>query len=97
PVDRATAENPASWAVSSFIYKYHHIYGSPVINQSAHAVRAAIVSKDGRSVRSDVDSLRQWYVHEIRMSGVRAADGGTPLLHDVGYYTVNQIPGGKTV
>jgi len=48
-------------------------------------------------VRIAVDSLRQWYVHEIRMSGVRAADGGTPLLHDVGYYTVNQIPGGKTV
>jgi glucose/arabinose dehydrogenase/azurin len=97
PVDRATAENPASWAVNSFIYKYHHIYGSPVINQSAHAVRAAVVSKDGRSVRIAVDSLRQWYVHEIRMSGVRAAEGGAPLLHDVGYYTVNQIPGGKAL
>jgi glucose/arabinose dehydrogenase/azurin len=97
PVDRATAENPASWAVNSFIYKYHHIYGSPVINQSAHAVRAAVVSKDGRSVRIAVDSLRQWYIHEIRMSGVRAAEGGAPLLHDVGYYTVNQIPGGKAL
>jgi azurin len=97
PVDRATAENPASWAVNSFIYKYHHIYGSPVINQTAHAVRAAVVSKDGRSVRIAVDSLRQGYIHEIRMSGVRAAEGGAPLLHDVGYYTVNQIPGGKTL
>jgi hypothetical protein len=97
PVDRATAENPASWGVNSFIYKYHHIYGSPVINASTHAVRAAIVSKDGRSVRIAVDSLRQWYVHEIRMSGVRAAEGGAPLLHDVGYYTVNQIPAGKVL
>jgi len=97
PVDRATAENLGSWSVNSFIYKYHHIYGSPVINQSAHAVRAAVVSKDGRSVRIAVDSLRQWYIHEIRMSGVRAAGGGAPLLHDVGYYTVNQIPGGKTL
>ena len=97
PVDRATAESPASWAVNSFIYKYHHIYGSPVINQTAHAVRAAVVSKDGRSVRIAVDSLRQGYIHEIRMSGVRAAEGGAPLLHDVGYYTVNQIPGGKTL
>ena len=97
PVDRATAENPASWAVNSFIYKYHHIYGSPVINQSAHAVRAAVLSKDGRSVRIAVDSLRQWYVHEIRMSGVRAAEGRAPLLHDVGYYTLNQIPSGKSL
>ena len=97
PVDRATAENPASWAVNSFIYKYHHIYGSPVINQAPHAVRAAVVSKDGRSVRIAVDSLRQGYIHEIRMSGVRAAEGSAPLLHDVGYYTVNQIPGGKAL
>lgn len=97
PVDRATAESPASWAVNSFIYKYHHIYGSPVINQTAHAVRATVVAKDGRSVRIAVDSLRQGYIHEIRMSGVRAAEGGAPLLHDVGYYTVNRIPGGRTL
>jgi azurin/glucose/arabinose dehydrogenase len=93
PVDRATASDPASYAVNSFIYKYHHIYGSPPINQLAHAVRAVEVSKDGKSARIVVDSLRQGYVHEIRMAGVRSA-GGAPLLHDVGYYTVNHIPAG---
>ena len=97
PVDRASAENLASWGVNSFIYKYHHIYGSPVINAGTHPVRAAVVSKDGRSVRIAVDSLRQWYIHEIRMSGVRSAAGNAPLLHDVGYYTVNQIPAGKVL
>ncbi|HEX7980863.1 MAG TPA: hypothetical protein VF461_19815, partial [Gemmatimonadaceae bacterium] len=84
PVDRATAENPASWAVSSFIYKYHHIYGSPTINQLAHGVRAVVVSKDGLSARIVVDSLRQGYVHEIRMAGVKSASGES-LLHDFGY------------
>jgi azurin/glucose/arabinose dehydrogenase len=93
PVDRTTAGDPASYAVNSFIYKYHHIYGSPPINQLAHAVRAVEVAKDGRSARIVVDSLRQGYVHEIRMSGVRSASGA-PLLHDVGYYTVNRIPAG---
>ena len=39
PVDRASAENPASWAVNSFIYKYHHIYGSPT-DQSGRSRRA---------------------------------------------------------
>jgi azurin/glucose/arabinose dehydrogenase len=95
PVDRASAANPASWAVNSFIYKYHHTYGSPVINQTAHGVRGVVVAKDGRSARIAVDSLRQGYIHEIKMSGVRAAEGGAPLLHDVGYYTVNRIPAGK--
>jgi azurin/glucose/arabinose dehydrogenase len=93
PVDRTTAGDPASYAVNSFIYMYHHIYGSPPINQLAHAVRAVEVAKDGKSARIVVDSLRQGYVHEIRMSGVRSASGA-PLLHDVGYYTVNRIPAG---
>jgi azurin len=93
PVDRAAAGDPASYKVSSFIYKYHHIYGSPPINQMSHDVRSVVVSKDGRSARVVVDSLRQGYIHEIRMSGVKS-EGGTPLLHDFGYYTVNQIPGG---
>jgi azurin/glucose/arabinose dehydrogenase len=93
PVDAAKAGDPGSYAVNSFIYKYHHIYGSPVINQLAHGVRAAVVAKDGRSVRIVVDSLRQGYIHEIRMPGVRSASGA-PLLHDFGYYTMNRIPSG---
>jgi uncharacterized cupredoxin-like copper-binding protein len=96
PVSRAAAENLASWKVTSFTYKYHHIYGSPVINQATHTVRAAVVARDGRSVRIALDSLREGYVHEISMSGVRS-DGGAALLHDVGYYTVNQIPRGAAL
>ncbi|MEO5814227.1 MAG: plastocyanin/azurin family copper-binding protein [Gemmatimonadaceae bacterium] len=96
PVDRATAEQPASYAVTSFIYKYHHIYGSPVINQVTHAIRAVVVSADGRSARVVVDSLREGYIFEIKMPGVRS-ESGAPLLHDVGYYTLNQIPRGERV
>ncbi|HEU4723148.1 MAG TPA: plastocyanin/azurin family copper-binding protein [Gemmatimonadaceae bacterium] len=96
PVDRAAAERLASWGVTSFTYRYHHIYGSPVINQTTHAVRAAVVARDGRSVRLALDSLRQGYVHEIRMNGVRST-AGAALLHDVGYYTVNQIPRGQAL
>lgn len=93
PVDRATTADPASYEVNSFIYQYHHIYGSPVINQAKHPIRHVEVSPDGRSARLVLDSLRQGYIHEIKLPGVRS-DDGTPLLHDVGYYTVNQIPTG---
>jgi len=93
PVDRAAAGDPASYQVNSFIYKYHHIYGSPPINQVAHTIKGVVVSKDGRSARIVVDSLRQGYIHEIKMSGVKS-ESGAALLHDFGYYTVNQIPGG---
>jgi azurin/glucose/arabinose dehydrogenase len=96
PVDRATAADPASYKVSGFIYKYHHIYGSPVIDQADAPVRAVVVSRDGLSARLVVDGLREGYIHEIKMSGVRGTDGN-PLLHDTGYYTLNRIPGGKPV
>ena len=93
PVDRTVAGDPASYTVNSFIYKYHHIYGSPVINQLSHLIRAVVVSRDGRSARLMVDSLRAGYIHEIKMAGVRS-ETGAPLLHDFGYYTLNQIPAG---
>jgi azurin/glucose/arabinose dehydrogenase len=93
PIDRTVAADPGSYKVSSFTYKYHHFYGSPVINQSARPIRAVVVSPDGLRARLVLDSLRQGYIHEIMMSGVRS-ESGAPLLHDFGYYTVNQIPPG---
>jgi uncharacterized cupredoxin-like copper-binding protein/glucose/arabinose dehydrogenase len=92
PVDRATASDAASYGVNSFIYKYHHIYGSPVINQVTHGIRSVVVSADGLHARLVLDSLRQGYIFEIKMAGVRS-DAALPLLHDFGYYTLNQIPG----
>jgi azurin/glucose/arabinose dehydrogenase len=92
PVDRATASDAASYGVNSFIYMYHHIYGSPVINQVTHGIRSVVVSADGLHARLVLDSLRQGYIFEIKMAGVRSADA-LPLLHDFGYYTVNEIPG----
>ena len=93
PVDRQTAADPASYAVSGFNYKYHKDYGSPVIDQQSHPIRGVVVSEDGLRARIAVDGIRQGYIHEIKMSGVRAA-AGQPLLHDVGYYTLNRIPEG---
>jgi azurin/glucose/arabinose dehydrogenase len=96
PVDRSTAGDPASYQVSGFTYRYHRSYGSPVINQQSHPVRAVVVSEDGRRARLVVDGLRLGYIHEIQMSGVRS-ENGQPLLHDVAYYTLNRIPVGERV
>ncbi|HEY8483250.1 MAG TPA: plastocyanin/azurin family copper-binding protein [Longimicrobiales bacterium] len=96
PVDRRTAGDPASYRVSGFTYRYHSAYGSPVINQQTHPVRAVVVSEDGRRARLVVDGLRLGYIHEIQMSGVRS-ENGQPLLHDVAYYTLNRIPAGERV
>ena len=94
PADRATASDPASYAVSGFTYKYHHVYGSPPIEQQTLPVRYVALSPDGLHARVVVDGLRLGFIHEIRMAGVRSPDG-QPLVHDVGYYTLNRIPAGE--
>ncbi|SDL10795.1 Glucose/arabinose dehydrogenase, beta-propeller fold [Catalinimonas alkaloidigena] len=93
PVDKATAEDPASYQITGFIYKYHPVYGSPVINDSINPIQGVVVSADGLKARLVVDGLREKYVHEIKAEGVRS-NGNLPLLHNTAYYTLNNIPEG---
>lgn len=95
PVDQKTANDLASYSVESFIYKYHPVYGSPVVNNANCPVKGVRVSADGLRARIIVDSLRQNYIHTISLNGVLSANGGHQLLHPVGYYTLNNIPAGE--
>ena len=95
PVDKKTASDLASYSVESFIYKYHPVYGSPVVNNANCPVRGVRVSADGLKARIIVDSLRQYYIHTISLNGVLSAKGSRQLLHPVGYYTLNNIPAGE--
>ncbi|MBO0949471.1 plastocyanin/azurin family copper-binding protein [Fibrella forsythiae] len=94
PVDTELAADPASYKVTGFNYKYHATYGSPVINRGGCPIKGIVVSNDGLKARLVVDSLRLGYIHEITAAGVRSANGRT-LLHNVGYYTLNNIPDGE--
>ncbi|WP_214227948.1 plastocyanin/azurin family copper-binding protein [Pedobacter sp. B4-66] len=97
PVDEKTARNAGSYKLSTFTYKYHHIYGSPVINQSPRSIKAIVISPDHKRVRLVLDSLKEGYIHEIKTEGIRSENGNTPLLHNYGYYTLNKIPDGEKI
>ena len=98
PVDRKTAENPASYSLNSFNYKYHQTYGSPIIDTRAVPIRGIMVAADGMSARIVADTaLREGYIHELKAEGVKSASGGLSLLHPVGYYTLNAIAPGDRV
>lgn len=94
PVDKKSAEDLASYSVESFIYKYHPVYGSPTVNTEKCNVKGVKVSDDGMKVRIIVDNLRQYYIHNITLEGVRARDQFYSLVHPSGYYTLNNIPEG---
>ncbi len=93
PINKESAENLKSYELKSFIYKYQHQYGSPIINQEDTPLRGVIVSEDRMKVRLVLDNIRQGYIHQVMASGI-LNDEGQPLLHDVSYYTLNEIPTG---
>ncbi len=95
PVDRKSAEDLASYAVDSYTFKYHAVYGSPPVNLEQNKIRGVKVSEDGMKARIVVDNLRPGYIHLLKLNGVRAKDNYYTLVHPNGYYTLNSIPEGQ--
>jgi cytochrome c551/c552 len=96
PVDKILAEDLSAYGGRSYIYKYHPVYGSPVVDEQNLIIRGVKVSADRTRVRMVVDNLRTSYLHELNLSGIRAEDG-TPLLHPMAYYTLNNIADGEKI
>jgi len=91
PVDPSTVADPGSYKLSTYTYLYRADYGSPEVDPTRPTIRSAVAGADGRSVRLVVDGLQEGHIHELHLPGVRSKDG-KPVLHPVGYYTMNQIP-----
>jgi hypothetical protein len=91
PVDTGTAGDVNSYAMKCWTYHHHSAYGCKPINEHSLKVTGAVVGSDGKSVRLTVAGLRETYVQELRLPGVRARDGRA-LLHPEAYYTLNRIP-----
>ena len=61
------------------------------MDKSDVKVVSATVAADGKSVVLKLDKLTKGHVHAITAAGVKNADG-KGLLHNAGYYTLNEIP-----
>lgn len=93
PADIKSLKDAMNYELNSFTYRYHHFYGSPIINTAARSLKGIIVSENGKKVRIVLDSLKEGYIHEIKLGALKAADGRN-LLHNFAYYTMNNIPAG---
>lgn len=92
PVEQASAVDPSSYELETYTYIYQSSYGSPEVDHSKPKITDVQVADDGMSVRLVVDGLREGHVHELHTEGVRSAASKHPVLHPVGYYTLNYIP-----
>ena len=91
PVDPAAARDPKSYTLETFTHHYFGGYGGPEIEQADQRIVSATPSADGLSVRLVVEKLVLGHIHELHLPGLRDR-AGERLLHDVAYYTLNQIP-----
>jgi hypothetical protein len=92
PVDRASAADASAYTFQHYTYNYWKTYGSPHVGVTPVAVKEARVSADGRQVTLLLPPLEKERVYELKLKGVRAADG-SPLLHNAAYYTLNRLRG----
>jgi uncharacterized cupredoxin-like copper-binding protein len=93
PADAAGLKNSMNYSISSFTYKYHPDYGSPIINNRARRIKGIIPSADGMKVKLVMDSVLAGYIHEIKLGNMLSKERRS-LLHSVAYYTMNNIPDG---
>jgi cytochrome c551/c552 len=94
-VDRESAEDLDSYVGKSYIFKYHAAYGSPQTNIEEIKLKGVKVSDDGMKVRVVTDKLRQYYLHEMTLPGVKEAGSDNITLHPTFFYTLNEIPEGE--
>lgn len=90
-VDLAMAGKIETYAMKAWTYHHHETYGDKPTNERTLKVISATVGTDKKSVRLVVEGLEPYYVHELKLTGLRSADGDH-LLHREAYYTLNQIP-----
>jgi len=91
PVDAATV-TAESLTMDAYTYIYQSEYGSPKVDELTPKVEVVSVSADGLTAEIKITPLTKGHVHELKLAGIRNKDG-LPLLHAVGYYTLNEIPG----
>lgn len=97
PVDPATAADPNSYGISSFDYLYHQTYGSDAEDMREARIVGIRLSSDRKTVRLILDEMRPGYIYELTGDGIRASDSNSPLLHPLGYYSLNKVPEGQKI
>jgi hypothetical protein len=91
PLDVESAQRLAAYSLLSFTHNYWGTYGSPEMDRRAEKVRAVSVSADRKKVSLTANGFRPGRIYELRLDGLKSADGDT-VLHPEAYYTLNELP-----
>jgi hypothetical protein len=90
PLDAKTAGKLEAYNLISFTYYYHPGYGCPEIDRRAEKITAVQVSPDRTKISLTIPDLAEGRIYELQLEGVQST-AGDPVLHPVGYYTLNHL------
>ncbi len=91
PLDGDSAKKLEAYSLQSFTYNYWSTYGSPEVDRKAEKLQGVTVSADRLKASLAVTGLKPGRVYELRLDGVKSADGDA-VLHPEAYYTLNELP-----
>lgn len=91
PVDASTA-GPNDFSIEHHRYEYSSQYGSPELDRRRLAIHNVRLSDDGLAAELETEPLERGRVYSIQAGGPRATTGER-LVHPLGVYTLNEIPG----
>jgi hypothetical protein len=100
PADTNAAGNTSNWNLSHWTYNYYSTYGSGRVRESSVSVSNASVVEGGSAVELELPSVEPndsgtdevlGRVYKISPDGISAQDG-SGITHNVGWYTVNDVP-----
>jgi len=87
----ATVEDPKSHAVRTFTYIFQAAYGSSEVDATLAKIVSIEASEDGPRARIVLDDMKMGNIHELKLAGIRSAEGRPPL-HPAGWYTLWNLP-----
>lgn len=93
PVNVDDGKKTSAYQVTTFNYKYHSNYGSPIVDQQKAKVTHVELADNGLSAKLSIEGMRLGFIHQIKIPDLQASSG-EKLLHNTGYYTLNEVPGG---
>ena len=97
PLDKEEAEDVQAYAISQWNYKYSEAYGSSDYSvkdpakkgQDSVTIKSATLSKDGKTVKLQIPSIKPVMQMRIKIDILDAADN--EVFYEI-YNTINEIP-----
>lgn len=95
PIDAASIKDASAFQFTRYFYEYHRGYGSKQFDVTKAPVKTMRISDDGRKVSLSLEKVKPGYVYELKINGLRSAQGEA-LVNNYIVYNVNRLLDGTT-